>query len=576
MKRFPANALLVGLLIPSVVTSISLPDPDDNMMLQAKMMVSGDTTQQNVMPAQPESNATDVQLFESSAGWSVDPACNLQYPGAPKPACKKYCYGQVKKGKKWPELCAWDDCSSCDCCKCENFPPETDKTGCKKYCYNQVKRGKSWDEICAWGDCSSCGCCIEPSTTTTTTPPYRFKCDTEACALKGEEGREWVDDLCLLDTCNDCPKCCSLKWNTREKLSPPAGTLWRGAVVDKGKCFGVDGATQAIREKCLSRVNKASCDKQNKVETRCHWVPRFTTYQEWRAKYGFPLHMKRVFKGNGWSAWEDDEISFMKSGGIIFFSIAMKPPGAFTDWNRTEGRYLIKEFADVIKQAPVMEDGTKAKVLATVRYEQDHWSDPHNLAKFMGTPFEYRKMFADFAQVFADEGVDNVVWSVDYSASACTEDKHPLLAHLWPGEVQIDWLFWNIFQFGKDKKRSFSDMFNVAYSKFEELSGSVQSYKDEKYSANYKDAVNWGLGAWGANFEPKLENEEEKRAEFIHGLSEALNSDKYPRLKAHVYFDTEDPNAGSGSVIREGQEAVYKELNANYKFVRNDNESWCP
>mmetsp|Transcript_3200 Transcript_3200/g.7679 ORF Transcript_3200/g.7679 Transcript_3200/m.7679 type:complete len:321 (+) Transcript_3200:72-1034(+) len=314
----------------------------------------------------------------------------------------------------------------------------------------------------------------------------------------------------------------ALPWNQNEKLEPPNGG-WRGAVVDRS---------------------------------------RFDSVDDWQSTYGFPLHIKRVFKGNNWQHLTDDELAFAQSGGILFYTIPISHPQTFADYIGTEGEWRIQQFADVIKPlAP-------AKVLVTIRYEPELWVDESKPDKYLGTPAEYRQLWQSLQDGFASAGVTNAVWAMDYSSEAAKTDKHPLLAALWPGDGKIDWLFWNLFEFGSDKKRTFTDMFETAYDAFEANSGVAQQYGNETNTADYTTAKFWGLGAWGADVKSGTE---EERAAFIQESAEALGSGKYTRFKAQVYFDTYDANSNTGSIIRDGQLDAYAELNGQDFFTVNDN-----
>jgi len=314
-------------------------------------------------------------------------------------------------------------------------------------------------------------------------------------------------------------------WNLYDKLSPPHGTGWRGAVVDD---------------------------------------TRFSSVKAWEEHYGFPLHLKRVFKGNNWQSLTPDEITFVKHGGIILYTVPIRPPLKFTDFNNSEGAWRIKQFAHVIGSV------APAKVMVSLRYEPSLWVDPSKPEHYVGSPAEYRAMWKAFAHGFEEANVKNVVWAMDYSTRATHEEYHPVLAALWPNDVQIDWLFFNMFQYGTDKKRSWLDMFDAAYSNFTALSNVHQTYMGQEYKANYLSAPNWGLGAWGADVKSGTEKQ---RAQFIEDSAKALNTAKYPRMKGQVYFDTYDANTDTGSIIKGGQKAAYHDLNSINLFTMNDCEA---
>lgn len=325
----------------------------------------------------------------------------------------------------------------------------------------------------------------------------------------------------LLTSLASAPVWGAIPWNQNDKLQPPSGG-WRGAVVDD---------------------------------------TRFSSVSAWEKQYGFPLHMKRIFKANGWQQLSEDETNFVKEGGIILYTIPIKPPLKFTDFIGSAGQSRIKQFADVIKPL------SPAKVMVSVRYEPSLWVDPAKPEKFCGTPAEYREMWKSFQDGFKSFGVDNVVWAVDYSTRATTLKYHPELAALWPGDGKVDWLLFNMFQYGADTKRTWLDMFETAYTAFEQLSGVPQTYNGTNYTANYKSALSWGLGAWGADL---TSGSEAQRAQFIEDSATYINTSVFPRMKAQVYFDTYDKNTGTGSIIQDGQQAAYRDLNGLSFFTQND------
>merc|ERR1712100_649551 len=108
-------------------------------------------------------------------------------------------------------------------------------------------------------------------------------------------------------------------------------------------------------------------------------------------------------------------------------------------------------------------------------------------------------------------GVDNVVWAIDYSTRATHMEYHPELAALWPGDGKVDWLMFNMFQYGADTKRTWLDMFQTAYTAFEKLSGVPQTYDGQNYTANYKSA-------------DLTSGSEAERAQFIEDSAKNLNT----------------------------------------------------
>jgi len=240
----------------------------------------------------------------------------------------------------------------------------------------------------------------------------------------------------------------------------------------------------------------------------------------------------------------------------------MAPPTKFSDYFGGSGNSKIKRFAKVLKAlAP-------AKVMVTMRYEPEFWTDKSDPSKYLGTTNDYVKMWASFQDGFKSLGLSNVVWAMDYSAQACSAKNHPLIAALWPGDGKVDWLFWNLFQIGDSKGRTFDDMFQTSYNSFDKLSGKAQKYNGKTYKANYKGVQHWGLGAWGSNM---LVGNDKARSKVLEDAAAMFKSGKYPRMQAQVYFDT-DPvgSSNGGDAITNAMKPAYKDLNGLYFFTQND------
>ena len=62
-----------------------------------------------------------------------------------------------------------------------------------------------------------------------------------------------------------------------------------------------------------------------------------------------------------------------------------------------------------------------------------------------GTTKNFRDMRANFDRIFKEEGVNNVVWVMDFSWNI--RDHPDMAVELWPDVDNVSWLFWNMFQF---------------------------------------------------------------------------------------------------------------------------------
>ena len=62
-----------------------------------------------------------------------------------------------------------------------------------------------------------------------------------------------------------------------------------------------------------------------------------------------------------------------------------------------------------------------------------------------GTAEDYHQLVRNFDKIFREEGADNAVWAIDYSWFI--QDNPDFAVDLWPQDVEIGWLLFNMFQF---------------------------------------------------------------------------------------------------------------------------------
>lgn len=198
--------------------------------------------------------------------------------------------------------------------------------------------------------------------------------------------------------------------NRQENLLPPYGNKWRGATSKEG-----------------------------------NWMTGIDVELDFEDVWNVPLHIYRTFKAKS-NAKIVNEVPWIERGGILFYSIqpaayeggnyAAYGPGSNGEPGAKDN--LIKKYARAIAEV------SPHKVMVPVGFEPDLYTI-EGTAKFRGTPEEYKAMYANFVKVFEDEGVDNVVWVMDYSFEI---RSHPDRAvELWPDNNVVGWLFFNLFQF---------------------------------------------------------------------------------------------------------------------------------
>jgi hypothetical protein len=169
--------------------------------------------------------------------------------------------------------------------------------------------------------------------------------------------------------------------------------------------------------------------------------------------------------------------------------------------------------------------------MVPVGYEPDLYVH-EGTKKFRGTVEQYKAMYRHFIEVFEQEGVDNVVWVMDYSY----EIRHDLDAavNLWPGP-EVSWLFFNVFQFTNDGP-GWEGTGDCPAG----LSHIYHGLQDRIPQVPEWENIPWGLGAWGSNDKvwKKTVIPQEDREHCILGVQEQLESEEFNRLRAQIYFNS--------------------------------------
>ena len=166
-------------------------------------------------------------------------------------------------------------------------------------------------------------------------------------------------------------------------------------------------------------------------------------------------------------------------------------------------------------------------MFVVVGYEPDCYIPDVNgeHEKNKGTIEEYHRMWEYFEQVFEEEGVTNALFALDFSWDI--RDDPTLADRLWPRNVNIQWLFWNMFQFQKITDKNVGDCswgFDEIYNYFDTVEGPWTN-------------LPWGLGAWGVPemvWDPPARDKET----CILGTRDKIASGNYPKIQATIYFNS--------------------------------------
>jgi len=288
-------------------------------------------------------------------------------------------------------------------------------------------------------------------------------------------------------------------WNLQPGLLPPTG-MWRGATVD-------------------NRFGKSKDDQVSAFQTT----------------YNTRLHIYRSFKTPTWTSITSGEMEFIASGGILFYSIEPQNWTAWVDWRAA---WKIKKFAAAIKAV------APAQVMIAPGYEPDgHAAESQNKTnQVYGKAAEYKAMFRNFRNVFAQENVTNAIFVLDLSCAV--RDWEFVLPMLYPGDDVVDWAFFNLFQSHNQAKEPTPP---------KHTQGNCTTMFDQLYAVLNNGVIKnstipFGVGAWGTMNQtfgdpkhgyPSQAIPAADRELCINQVASALSdTQRYARIKASIYFNS--------------------------------------
>ena len=215
----------------------------------------------------------------------------------------------------------------------------------------------------------------------------------------------------------------------------------------------------------------------------------------------------------------------------------------FTDWNPTD------TWGNITNQnAAIDQMAASVKSLGTSRIFMTLWHEPENdvspggdsncpSVKYKGsagTVADYRNMWRYTTARFAADGVNNVVWVMDY-VNIATFDC--LVPDLWPGNDLVDWVMFN----GYDNATIGS--FTSPVSRFIGVLSADNSATDNFASKP------WGIAEWGTTATPAQD------IAFYDSAKAAVDNSTFPQLKAYVIYDSDGGTVPANQDLRVAYDA---------------------
>lgn len=171
------------------------------------------------------------------------------------------------------------------------------------------------------------------------------------------------------------------------------------------------------------------------------------------------------------------------------------------------------------------------------------WHEPENDVGTAGTTNQYVEMWQNVQSIFAANGATNVIWCW------VIENYAPLqylLPGLWPGNSNVDWIGWDVYQ-GSSNEDYVSAQLS-AYNYMLTNSTSAHNYASKPWAW-----TEWGVGING--WTPTAA----QQSNTFNAVNTALNSGQFPRIRYVAYFDDDSaPNADSA--IQSGAWGAYSNL----------------
>ena len=148
-----------------------------------------------------------------------------------------------------------------------------------------------------------------------------------------------------------------------------------------------------------------------------------------------------------------------------------------------------------------------------------------------GSAAQYRALWAYVEKRFQADGVQNVVWAIDYTNDPAWQC---LVTDLYPGDQYIDWVMFNAYENGGD---SFHTTVGRMYNLLTKDSGGAHNFVTKP----------WGIAEWSVAQQPVSQEEA-----YLDQAKAALDEDAFPRLKAYMIYDSFDQGSATGINYRVG------------------------
>lgn len=234
--------------------------------------------------------------------------------------------------------------------------------------------------------------------------------------------------------------------------------------------------------------------------------------------------------------WPKAKTQALADNGHLLFTNWKSPTGSPTDWAKiANGQFD----ADILTAAGQVREFGEPTFITFYHEPEDNIRDASggDQAKIQQYIDDYRDAFRHIVDVFDKNGADNAIWVWDMQGWLGSWESY-YTNGLYPGDDVVDWVAWNPYNwFGcvnhgaPTKWKSFEEVVAPFYDWLDK-GGSDRPSKDKPLM----------LGEWGSEENTGATNSDQTKAEWLDEARQIL-PERFPRLRAIVYFDTEGRRA---------------------------------
>ena len=230
--------------------------------------------------------------------------------------------------------------------------------------------------------------------------------------------------------------------------------------------------------------------------------------------------------------WPNSRTQALSDDGRLLFVNWKSPSGNPRDWAAiADGRYD----ADIEKAAAQVRDFGEPLFMTFFHEPEDNIRDvaAGNAATEQRYIDDYSAAFRHIHDEFDAAGADNVVWVWDMQGFLPNWERY-YINGLYPGDDVVDWIGYNPYNWHECQP-------NARWRSFTEVASSFYDWLDEGGPNRPSVDKPVMLGEFGSEENQGAPTSDQTKAEWLREAGQVL-PDRFPRLKAAFYFDTEGRN----------------------------------